>query len=186
MELATIVTSTLVSLIVVFLNNHFNTKNILLRNDNMLELEKLKFENENLQINQKIYLSKAEKLHKILSKIQRFNSPSSSYQVFYKYTLEQLDEEYSVFNIEIDEARMLIELYFNDFLENMEKINTNSELFYDQKRQSVLSKQEHDKIINQDQYYKEISSLSQETYKLARSIKINLHKKIQPYNKSQK
>ena len=94
MELTTIFISAIVSLIIVLLNNHFNTKNIKLRNNNSIDIEKNKFKYQNFHKNHERLLINAEKLHKILSKLQRDNSPSSSYQTFYRYTIKQLDNEY--------------------------------------------------------------------------------------------
>lgn len=185
MELTTIFISAIVSLIIVLLNNHFNTKNIKLRNNNSIDIEKNKFKYQNFHKNHERLLINAEKLHKILSKLQRDNSPSSSYQTFYRYTIKQLDNEYDNLKIDIDEARMLIELYFHNFIDNIEEVNAKAELFYDQKRKSILNKIEHNKIINQNDYFKEIGLLSSKIYSLSKLIKYELHKEVEIYNKTE-
>jgi hypothetical protein len=67
----------------------------------------------------------------------------------------------------------------------LKKINTKAELFYDQKRKSILNKKEHNKIINEDDYKRNISSLSSAIYNLAKLMKYELYKSMKIYNKTQ-
>ncbi len=182
MEFTTILISAIVSIIVVFINNHFNTEQIKLKNNNSIDVEENKFKYQNIQKNKENFLLNAEKLHTILSKIQRDNSPTADYKTLSNSSLKELDNEYEKLKIDIDISRMIIELYFHNYLKDIEKINTNSELFYDQKRMGILSIKKHNKIINEEIHFNKISSLSAEVYNLAKKIKNNLYEEIKKYN----